>query len=242
MRIKCPSGLEGTIRKLKVAEANMLAGAKAQKGAQVMDSLLSAVWEETHEVGGAVIDEATGNPVWSKCLTADRFYALLMIRVATYGPEYGFNINCESCRSTIKWELDLTDLPVQALEDESVKNFINGNKFSVTIGNNTFIFGLMTGEAEAKAAKVLKASSDKITATLLSRVSEIDGVHFNERRKVLTNLDLDEALELLDECEAVDGGVETNIEVECPECGALNEVSLPLGRDFWLPRKARKRI
>ena len=46
---------------------------------------------------------------------------------------------------------------------------------------------------------------------------------------------------LLDRFDEADCGVETSIEIECPECFAEQTVDLPFGREFFLPRKKTTR-
>ena len=52
----------------------------------------------------------------------------------------------------------------------------------------------------------------------------------------MTHLDADF---LVDEFDRVDCGVDTTIEVECPECFAVQEVELPFEKTFFMPGKAR---
>jgi hypothetical protein len=44
---------------------------------------------------------------------------------------------------------------------------------------------------------------------------------------------------LLSEFERVDCGVETTIEVECPDCGTRQELELPFEQGFFLPLKEK---
>lgn len=58
-------------------------------------------------------------------------------------------------------------------------------------------------------------------------------------RLFLEDLSMRDADFLVDEFDRVDCGVDTAIEVECPECFTLQEVELPFDRGFFLPGKAR---
>jgi hypothetical protein len=44
---------------------------------------------------------------------------------------------------------------------------------------------------------------------------------------------------LLDEFDRVDCGVDTTVEIECPECFVTQEVDLPFDRTFFMPAKER---
>jgi hypothetical protein len=52
---------------------------------------------------------------------------------------------------------------------------------------------------------------------LAFRVSEIEGVEARERRKVIEELTMRDADFLVDEFDRVDCGVDTAIEIECPD-------------------------
>ena len=130
--ITCPSGLSGRIRGLKVREERILTDRKLAKNGGQVDELLSACWEETLEAGPYDFGEKDID--WGKVLQGDRFFALIKIRALTYGPEYAFAVSCqnESCRSRIDWELDLNDLQVRTLSEESRAAFMDGNRFETT--------------------------------------------------------------------------------------------------------------
>ena len=76
--IHCQSGLTGSIRGLKVREERVLADRKLQKAGRIVDELLRACWEETHDAGP--YDFEAGKLDWNKVLQGDRFFALREIR------------------------------------------------------------------------------------------------------------------------------------------------------------------
>src|SRR5262245_2194140 len=97
--ITCPSGLTGRVRGMKAKEERILADRKLAKSGAQLEQLLAACWEETvdpgpYDFGGLAID-------WSKVLQGDRFFALLHMRVLSYGTRYEFAVPCEnrSCRT-----------------------------------------------------------------------------------------------------------------------------------------------
>ena len=145
--ITCPSGLAGVVRGLKVREERILAARKLAKANAQLDELLRACWLETHDPGPYSATE--GRIDWDGVLQGDRFYALLMIRIATYGPEYAFGVSCaeERCRARFEWELDLRELQVRKLSDASRALFVAGNRFETTLPDaaRRVTFRLMTG-------------------------------------------------------------------------------------------------
>ena len=115
--LTCPSGLSGRVRGMKVREERVLADRALAKSGGQLDELLRSCWSETVDAAPYAFAD---KPVdWGAVLQGDRFFALLMIRALTYGPDYGFAVSCRNCRARIEWEVDLTKLPVRPLSPES---------------------------------------------------------------------------------------------------------------------------
>jgi hypothetical protein len=240
--ITCPSGLAGRVRGMKVREERVLADRKLAKSGGQVEELLRACWEETLEAGPYSFSD--GKADWGKVLQGDRFFALLMIRVLTYGPEYAFAVQCQNpgCRARIEWELDLTSLPVRALSDDSRAAFVAGNRFETVLpdAGTRLFFKLLTGEDERKLPVLQRAQPERMLSSVLAyRIVEIEGVDPKNKRQFLEDLTLRDADFLVDEFDRVDCGVDTTIEIECPQCFAAQEVDLPFDKGFFLPGKNR---
>ena len=240
--ITCPSGLTGRIRGMKVREERILADRKLAKAGGQVDELQSACWEETADAGP--YDFGDKEIDWGKVLQGDRFYALLQIRALTYGPEYAFAVTCqnEACRARIEWELDLGDLPVRPLSDESRRAFLDGNRFETVLpdAGKRVWFRLLTGADERKLPQLRRAAGDRLLSVMLAfRVVEVEGVEPHDKRRFIEDLTMRDADFLVDEFDRVDCGVDTTIEIECPECFATQEVDLPFDRTFFMPGKER---
>jgi len=242
--ITCPSGLSGRIRGLKVREERILTDRKLAKRGEQVDRLLAACWEETVDPGP--YDFGDKDIDWSMVLQGDRFYALLQLRALTYGPDYAFSVPCQNdtCRSRIDWELSLHDLPVRPLTPESLTAFTSGNRFECTLPDAgvKVWFRLFTGAEERRLPQLQKTAGDKLLSAMLAlRVVEIDGVDTRKKRLFIEDLTMRDADFLVDEFDRVDCGVETEIEIECPDCFTVQDLELPFGRSFFLPGKARTR-
>jgi len=225
---------------MKVREERVLADRKLAKSGNQLDELLTACWEETVDPGPYDFGNKPIN--WGAVLQGDRFFVLLNIRALTYGPGYAFAISCRNCRARIEWEVDLTKLPVRPLSPESRTAFIAGNRFDTTLPNTgkRVTFKLFTGDDERKLPALQRASPDLLLSAVLAyRVIEIDGVDAKDKRAFLEDLTLRDADFLVDEFDRVDCGVDTTIDVECPECRETQEVDLPFDSAFFLPGKER---
>jgi hypothetical protein len=63
----------------------------------------------------------------------------------------------------------------------------------------------------------------------------------SQKRRFLEELDVADAEHLRAAFDEVDCGVETTIEVECPECLGVQDVELPFGPSFFLAPKQTPR-
>ena len=240
--IVCPSGLAGSLRGMKVREERVLSDRALAKGGGQLDALLAACWERLDDAGPYLFDDSRVD--WLRVLQGDRFYALLQLRILTYGADYAFQVTCQeaACRAPIAWEIDLRELPVRALSPESREAFTAGNRFAFRLPREGRLvtFRLLTGADEQKLASAKRAAGAHLfTALLAHRVTEVEGIDAKDRRRFLEDLPLSDADALLDEFDRVDCGVETSIEVECPHCMARQSVELPFGPTFFLPGKKR---
>lgn len=240
--ITCPSGLILNVRGLKTREANLLADAANTRKGTLFDQILKAVTLEVDDLGPYKAPLA-----WPKVLVGDRFYALVQTRIATYGPDYTFRFQCREafCRKPTDWELNLeTDLTVKTLSEESRATFLNGNRFETLIPSTgrKVVYQLLTGELESKAAQQRATRKDRqVTLSLNARIVEIDGVHPNDKPRIIDDMELADANELLEILDEADCGIETSIEVECSHCGGVTEIELPFDREFWLPTVRKKK-
>lgn len=246
IEVTLPSGARGVIRGLKGEEINLFANRQTSRRGRTSMQILKNVWLETIDSGPAYSGEKVE---WEKAPACDRFTALFKARVATYGASYVFKYQCEDCRKRFEWEIDLeTDLVTKPLPDASIETFLNGNRFTTTVvdpegADRSVVFQLLTTALEAKIEQVQNLSpKEKATASLAQRIVSVsdlpEGKH--EIKKFLNNLDAGAMLDLVEAMDSVDGGIETDIEIECPHCGYIMEVDLPLRQEFWSPSRRRR--
>jgi hypothetical protein len=227
---------------MKVREETILTDPNLRRTGGQIEALLKACWVEVLEPGPYVVGDAALD--WGQVLQCDRFHAFLRIRIATYGPNYSFAVACQSCRARIEWEFDLEELPVRKLSDESRAAFAAGNRFETTLpdAGKKVWFRLLTGDDERKLPQLRKASRERMLSSMLTyRVLEVEGIEAKEKRAFLEDLTMRDADHLVTEFDRVDGGVETNIQIECPDCYAVQEIELPFGPGFLLPSQTTKR-
>lgn len=248
--IDCPSGLKGTIRKWKLSEGNILANKRIAKQNKLIDELMRAVWLKTNERGQCEYEMNGIGPKWGSVLAGDRMYALLQARILTFGPQYDFKHQCDSpgCERHFWWEIDLNDLKVKKLKPEHAKIFNAGNRFEAELEaiGKKIQFQLMTGSIQRRALKDAEDNQEEpLTTSLSHRILGVEGEKFDGKKKTikgwLDDQDLDFAIDIVELLDEYDCGIETAIDIECPHCENEMEVELPLGREFFMPRKRKKK-
>jgi hypothetical protein len=225
---------------MKVREEKILVDRKLAKAGGQLGELLAACWEETLDPGPYTFEGE--RPDWGKVLQGDRFYTLLRIRCATYGPEYGFTVACADahCRARIEWELDLRELPIRTLPETSRAALLAGNRFPALLpeANRHVTFRLLLGDDEKRMPSLRRQAGDRLlSASLGFRILDVEGVEPKDRKRFLEDLSMGDAAFLAAEFERVDCGVETSFEIECPTCLAVQSIDLPFESDFFLPKK-----
>lgn len=238
--VKLPSGLSGTIRKLSVKEGKLFSDRAKSRDGTLFTSILKACWTSTSDPGPYAVNDGA-NPDWTKVLAGDRLYAVIRVRCASFGSEYTFRVQCsnEACRHPYDWSLNLDELEIKHLSDEAKSTFLAGNKFEVALPEDgrRVTFRLTTGADEELAAKVFRgAKEDLLFKALNFRILEIEDVEEKAKRRFIEDMSLSDATSLLQMMDEMDCGVETEIQVECPECYGVDDIRLPLGTTFYFPK------
>jgi len=191
--------------------------------------------------------------------------------------------------SRFEWEIDLDDLPVKDLCDESREKLRAGkNEFSVVMPGTEerralptsedaielarmegrrpprpkfeivpdtgklVHFRLPTGETEQRTERIRRQNrrdrrktktdkSNNLIQAIMARVIGVDGIEAGKHNEGLIEFfedaDLPDLSRLIARFDEHDCGVETVIEIECPDCGELQEIELPFDKNFFFPER-----
>lgn len=236
--VTLPSGIEATLRNLKVSEENILASSKAQRDPTTWDRVLEACILSVDNVPGWYKGalKADGSVDAAGLFVGDRFAILYYLRRLTYGDIMDFEWGCKNCSAVVPWSCDLSLLPVKAFPEETLRVLAEqGGVFQDVLpdGGLHVSYRLLTGRDEARIAKIRKgANEEALSSTLLkARLIELDGRL--PTKAELEDLSAGDADWLRQEWERVDGGVDSEIEVLCPECREGSRRDLPFGPKFF---------
>lgn len=242
-QIVCPSGLAGTIRPLKTVDLAILSDRRLyrQAGPSIEAALLDRAWVETTDVGPYAF--ASERPPWKgEILTGDLFFALREMRIATWGDAYDFDVGCSTagCRGVIRWTLNLSDLPTLPLTDEARDRVARGNRFDGELAGRRFVYQLPTGATGARAEKLSKDHGESIHVLLSARILELEGAKSPaEILEWIGELSARDGNELRDLLEIHNCGLDTDVDVECPDCGRTQKATVPFGSGFFHPETRR---
>lgn len=245
--VTLPSGAKGSVRGLKGRELNLFANKAAARRGRTSLQILKNVWVKTDELGPLYNEQID----WDKSPQCDRFVALFYARIATYGTEYAFHHKCTNvpeCGKKFEWVEDLSKRPIKPLPESSIDTYLNGNKFMTEAVDpegsiRKVQFQLLVPKLEMKIDQVQgMAPKEKVTASLAQRIYGIEGLESGKGpiKRFLEDMDAGPLYDLLEAMDSVDGGIDTEIEVECPHCGEVEFLDLPLGDEFWSPPRRKR--
>jgi len=242
--VECPSGLTGDIRNLVGEEIKLVSAGGRKKIFESYEKMLDACWTRTDNAGPYSSHGA--RPKWKNVLVGDRFFLYLQIRIATFGSDYSFKMQClPGCRERFDWELDLERLTVKRLSKQDSELFGAGNRFCGNLPDGkSFDFRLPVGQDEAQQLSLSQdQDQDALIESMASTIYSIDeiGDHRYKIVAYLKKLSAGEILEILEIMQEHDCGIETEIEVECPYCHRIHDAELPFDKGFWKPRIRKKK-
>ena len=258
--VDLPSGASVELRPLTIADENYMAQAKRSRKGRSLDQALEQVLDRctvrVADAGPYGFLTEGGRADWHRMLSGDRVEAMFALRKLSYkeGNLYVVeNVTCPACKNVWDHEFNVDeDMFHQPLSEESRERYQAGTPFEVTVDGRVVQFQLQDGSTEDLFDKMRKQKPDRrMAAGLRSRIKDVEGI---ERRDIMDWLDgangaskkfhgltSADAEVLRDAFNAVDCGVDTEVEAECPECGRLVRFDLPFDSMFAPGRSIRAR-
>jgi hypothetical protein len=247
IEVTCPSGLKGRIRGMKARDFRVFADQRAARSGVGTTQLVAACWCETTDPGVYQFD-AGGKLSWDGVFLGDRSVAIVGLRRATYpGEPYAFKVSCQACRRSIDWELDLEQLPIKPMSEQTRAVLASGkNEFSTTVDGRRVSFKLLRGSDNAQQARLQMLLGPQVKGRVLSAVSRLLSVEglvspgAEELLEYIEDLGMAELTQLQAAFDEVDFGLITSIEVQCQWCEVVQEIELPFGKGFLAMEPAKK--
>lgn len=182
---------------------------------------------------GTVTDRGQLSQVCKELPVGDRVFLMFAIRRATFGDSYPFEDECPECKKKRLYEINLKDLDMKEMTDKTKRIFeavlSNGKKVE---------FRTLLGLDEEKLSKFQK-KDDALSQMMLTRITAYNGLPVT--LDVLKGLSMKLRQEIRELFDQVDGGVDTTLEMECPDCGAEFERDIDVSQPgFFFPSQVRK--
>jgi len=227
-------------RCMMVADQKFLSGSNQSAGSAI------------HQLLQRTVTSPEGFDV-SKLTTADTLYLLFKLRILSYGKDYKFRTRCPECGKKIDVSVDLSEIPVEMLEDGY------DEKLVVTLphrGDKVYT-KILTNEDHEEIARELKRRKKRNAVDdsdyILRIVRSVERIELaspnKDGKKELTgSLDIERYISALTDLDAatiiaardsVTYGILPVMEYTCPECGEYIDIDLQFSADFFRPHISR---
>lgn len=198
--------------------------------ARIMDKLLANCVTRI----GTITRKTVIRDLARDLLSGDRVYAMIALRRLTHGDAYKWTTKCSECGEKSGQVLDLRDLEVQKMADPMVRVFdamLPKSDLSVR-------WKAMNGHMEVQREKVLKKSKgDRGSVPILLRLEQLGGKPVN--MPALKKLPMGDRQYLRSQFDKLEGGVDTDVDVNCASCLAEFKTTLDITQpSFFFPTEA----
>ena len=248
--IVCPSGLTGRVRGLAGQEYKVFANKEVVAGSRIFDRVMTSCWVDTFSVpdlykkNGALRQDGTLD--WGRVLTCDRFYALSQGYTAgdPLGGSYSATRQCVNsrCRHVFKVEVDpYTDFETLDIDPAVMKALEEASPLEQDIGNDRMFYQLITGDAVPRRKQPAAEVGLSRLAARIAKVERSDGRTIQGAGVVtwLRRLSVRDWQDVLDAVDDIEGGLDTTVEITCPECFQRWDQYVPYPNRMYDPRVAR---
>lgn len=180
-------------------------------------------------------------------LSGDRNALLVSIRITGYGAEYPIEVVCPECGEKVKFDFDLSQLPIKTLDITPLRQNENLFEFKLPQTGKVIGFKYLIGQDEEEKAiedekrkKLKLGGDDSIVTNLLKTVVSIDGS--TDRTKIgqfVRLMPARDSLALRKHMRDNEPTVLFRQEMTCELCDSSSEVTVPLDVTFLWPDARR---
>jgi len=256
MLITCLSGFSFHARKWKIKDRRKLHDKRLAKSGQLFTTMLNLVADKIEDPGpyaGSCGFKAGEKPDFKHVSLGDIMDALVQVRRAS-ADEMVFAEPCARCSKMLHVEFNLSELSRHKPSEIGLEHLQSDKPISITISDTTL------GEVEVFVRALRGSDMPTITKWASSTDQEpglaedvLNCLHIEEIRsqsgsaKVIRGLqdvlefwgdqDFHVQDELAEAIEDFTGGIDTEIEEECPHCDVENQLSVPFDLRFFYPAR-----
>lgn len=182
---------------------------------------------------GTIEDRAKLNAVSDHLTVGDRVFLMFAIRRASLGDEYPFRGVCPQCKYRGIFMLDLKDLEVKKMEEPGKRVFDRKLPSGKAVR-----FRPLLGKDEERLSKA-SSSNEALSLAILMRLEMLEGEP--PTLADVKNLGMRDRNFLRGEFDKIEGGVDTTLDMGCPQCSHEFEEELDISQaGFFFPSSVLK--
>jgi hypothetical protein len=220
---------EVKVREITGVEEDMLA-AKNIPGGKKITQLLGSCLER--------LGPMTDKPMLVRCardlLIGDRVFLMMAIRRVTLGDDFPFEQECPKCEKKSLFTVNIGELDIKKMPDPKKRIYE-----STLPSGKVARWHCMTGKEEEALTKV--GATDTLSASILVRLELLGNLP--PSMPAIKQLGMRDREFLRDQFNEAEGGIETSIELACPECGHEFKDDLDVSQTgFFFPTRILKRL
>lgn len=218
---------EVQLREIKGREEDMLNSDKIPPEAK-LSALLAACIERV----GTITDRKKITSIVEEMTTGDRVFLIFCLRRVSLGDELPVRESCpkKGCGANNFYVIDMADLKIKKMLDPRTRVYdtvLPRSKKKVR-------FRVSTGKDERVRNKIRSRNKDDATSlVLMMRIESID--QEPPTLESIADLGISDRTFLRNKFEEVEGGIDLEVELDCPKCGHDWKRNLELTPDFFSP-------
>jgi hypothetical protein len=222
---------EVALKEITGSEEDLLANPKMQPVKKINELLTRCVqrlgpYTERGRISQVVLDLTVG----------DRAFMMFAVRRISLGDDYPFKDKCPSCETEKLYTVDLSELEPRKMPDPKKRSFDE-----ILPSGKPCRFHPMTGKDEERLAKFDKNKADTLSLSILMRLDSLENKA--PTLQDVKDLGLRDRNFLRDQFEDTEGGLDTEVELECPDCGEQFKRDVDVGQQgFFFPSAIQKSL
>lgn len=186
---------------------------------------------------GDITDPKRISAIIPELTQGDRVYLLFAIRRVSLGDDFPFVTQCPKCELKSNLSVSLAELTIKKMPDARIRTY------DVVLGKTQkkLAMKVLTGIGEEAISKAASVGRDIISTAMLARIDAINGLPAT--LPDLKALPLVDRNQIRAEWEGREGGVDTEVDITCPQCDNEYKTDVDIGSEgFFNPLALSKRL
>jgi rubredoxin len=215
---------EVQLREIKGREEDMLNSSKVP-GERKLSALLAGCIERI----GSITHKGQIATIVDEMMTGDRVFLLFCLRRVSLGDDLPLREDCPKCGANNFYVIDTSDLEVKKMKDPYRRTFDAELPSGLTAR-----FRVGIGKDEIARAKMkVRNKNEQLSAAILMRLELLNGEP--PTLQAVADLGLRDRQYLRKQFEEVEGGIDLEVDLDCPSCGHEWKKDLDMRPDFFSP-------